>query len=1240
MKLDLTKSILVHIMIVLLLMTALLVPAINVVAENGDHQLSEQKAEGPSPINNVRIEKMDSYEALKELNIGTESVTFDTRTHEQYINTIPPLLSTKQTSLQGASSESRSRAEPDDNPNQATAIYHNDANITGDVTSQVTGGNLNIMDEDWYKIYMHEFGPVKTEFVEININNSNSPIPGQDQRIRVQAYETYFTFGWWNGQQTSRLDCELINAYEVKTIDFSSPVNAWVYIRLYSIDGAKINYRIDNVTVTEIQPSIDMNNHPDNATKPSTTVVNGKVTQHRDHWDWYDISQYFTLEENYTNNITFSIDITNENRHTNNDWFSWTDVWLIYDDEEGTQYTLYGGRGGSQGVTYSGGVPSEPINDWYVALGSKCWIGIKVQSGFIHEGGVIPYHTTNGWAEYTLTFAVDHVDLNNDPILTVTDTGVTPKVGTTSDYFTFQVTYTDVDGDPPKYVNVTIDEVDYPMFPTSGGDYVTGKVYEKIISGSKLTDYPYPHAHYFKAADYRATARVPTQVIGTYQVLKVLDNDPPYPLETAPENLVMEEDADINNIQLNDIFTDPDVDADLQYEVWVGPDQDDYTINYESDILKVSFSSTQVKFKPIANQHGIEEIRLRATDTFTYTDIINSITDTYNYRAYHNITVTINSVNDDPNINYINDQILTQDVPFKLTIIATDTDIETDADELTFQTNVTDGMGTDDLPNFAIMQNATNPTNSAIITFSPTNENVGTLWVKITVKDSYLSTDNINVKFTVNNVNDIPEFITVGDKEVEPGEDITFIGKSAASEDEQFDLVVVVDDIDIDVGAGDKLTFETNITDGKGSDDLSNFEIKPDPENPKQALISFLPTNDNVGYLKFNLTVFDGKGGKNQTKVLIEIKNVNDPPGKPQITNPKSGNITFSIVQTINFTGECNDPDLRIPNSNEVLTFTWTSNVTTEPLGVGRTIFVRDLEELLGTGYRKITLTVTDNDGLQSLTNLTIVITLDLDNDGIWDDWEVEYGMKYTDKMDAYGDWDHDGFTNLQEFLGDDGLPGGGDSTDPWKSGSHPTRKEKADDISWIWMIAVLVVIVIVILIIFGMYRKKKKEDEEEDEFFEGPPSSGAPGLMPPSPQPPGMAAPGFPAMMGQPPIAGGLPPPSVGMGAPYMPPLPPADTGSESEGGFEDTRFSGVRSAGLASTSTADELKPAYQEPETTVEDVHVSDESGDEVKVWAPGAESPKPKAKASNCDNCGAEVQAGWFICPSCKNPLRSK
>jgi hypothetical protein len=1202
------------VLIIVILVTALVVSSINVVAANDvniNSDTSEPENEVVEPISVAKVTDPELTAKLQSQYFGSELCS----NGEQVLSSTPS-LSGKTISKTGSSGSPR--GEPDNNPNEANEIKHGDKNIEGDVTSQVNP--FNPLDVDWYMIHMHEFGPVKTEYAKIKINNSNPPM-GSDERIAVDVFETLYTFIWFNDnlQHSSRLDREIINTYEEKTVEFSSPITTMVFMLIYAIDGAKINYNITNVSVSMVQPSIDMNNHPGNATKPSSTSVNGMVNQAKDHWDWYDLSQYFTLEQNYTNNVTFTVDINDEGKDTN--WFSWTEIWLFYDNKEGTQYNIYGGWGGSQEVDYSGGIPSEPISGWLNAEGVEFYLGIRTEAGFINNNQLYKLDTHTGFADYTLTFSVEHVDLNTKPTLTQGD--VNPKVGTTSEYFTFEITYTDEDNDPPKYVNVTIDGTDYPMTPQSGGDYTTGKVYEKIIKGSTLTDYPYPHSYYFSAADYRATARFPAINFGDRQDLKVINNDPPYVLETAPDTLVIDEDDEVADIPLDNIFADPDGSTELEYEVWVGPEEDDYTINYESERLKVSFSSTLVRFKPVDNQHGEEEIRLRVSDTFTYTDFVNSITDTYSFLAFHNITVTINSINDAPNISPISEQTINEGDVFFKTISATDNDIATDSDTLTFITNVTDGMGTDDLPNFSIEANATNPITSADILFTPTNDNVGVFWVEIKVEDQAKASDKINLKFTVNNLNDKPEFITIGGKEYDPADpEINLIGSSGATQDEYFNITVVADDIDLDIGADDTLTFETNITDGYGNDDLDNFEIEPDPSNPKQALISFLPTNDDVGYLKFNLTVFDGKGGKCKTTVLIEIENVNDAPESIEIVNPRSGNVTFSMVETINFTGYCDDPDLHIPNTDEKLTFAWTSNVTDVKLGTGKTIFVDKLDRTFGFGYVTVTLTVIDKAGIVLTEDITIMITDDYDNDGIWDDWEVEFGLDYRNKIDANRDYDLDGFSNYEEFLGTNKKPDYLDDTNPYDAKDHPKEDSEEEDMSWLWMFIVVIVIIIVVLIIFGLLRKRKKEQEEEEEFFESMPASGAP-----------------PTDMG---MGGGLPPPMMGAGTsppPFMPPLPPASPPS-SDLTSERSQFGGIRSSGLESTSAEDNL---YLGPgESYADDISVSDSDGEDVKVWSPGAGSSDTgmKDKGSRCDTCGADVQAGWFICPSCKSPLRPK
>ena len=96
---------------------------------------------------------------------------------------------------------------------------------------------------------------------------------------------------------------------------------------------------------------------------------------------------------------------------------------------------------------------------------------------------------------------------NNAPILT--SGSVSPSSGTSSTTFTYEVTYTDADGDAPSYVKVYIDGISYSMTKISGA-YTGGALYRytksPLSSGS--------HTYYFTASDGWATARLPAS--GSY----------------------------------------------------------------------------------------------------------------------------------------------------------------------------------------------------------------------------------------------------------------------------------------------------------------------------------------------------------------------------------------------------------------------------------------------------------------------------------------------------------------------------------------------------------------------------------------------------------------------------------------------------------------------------------------------------------------------------------------------------
>jgi len=91
---------------------------------------------------------------------------------------------------------------------------------------------------------------------------------------------------------------------------------------------------------------------------------------------------------------------------------------------------------------------------------------------------------------------------NNPPSLS--SGSVSPSSGRIDTTSTYEVTYTDADGDAPSYIKVYIDGASYQMSEISGA-YTDGAIYHSTTTlgiGS--------HTYYFEASDGQATARLPT----------------------------------------------------------------------------------------------------------------------------------------------------------------------------------------------------------------------------------------------------------------------------------------------------------------------------------------------------------------------------------------------------------------------------------------------------------------------------------------------------------------------------------------------------------------------------------------------------------------------------------------------------------------------------------------------------------------------------------------------------------
>jgi hypothetical protein len=130
---------------------------------------------------------------------------------------------------------------------------------------------------------------------------------------------------------------------------------------------------------------------------------------------------------------------------------------------------------------------------------------------------------------------------------------------------------------------------------------------------------------------------------------------------------------------------------------------------------------------------------------------------------------------------------------------------------------------------------------------------------------------------------------------------------------------------------------------------------------------------------------------------------------------------------------------------------------------------------------------------------------LDTDGDGMVDLWEYENSLDMNDPRDASEDPDRDGYTNLEEYYGIDGIGpyhGQMDSTDPWDITEHPNPidlegegKTNPAPFDLFWFIIMLVVGILVgaVIILWGYLRmnrgesKEKRQEAEEDAMLVTP---------------------------------------------------------------------------------------------------------------------------------------------------------
>jgi hypothetical protein len=234
-------------------------------------------------------------------------------------------------------------------------------------------------------------------------------------------------------------------------------------------------------------------------------------------------------------------------------------------------------------------------------------------------------------------------------------------------------------------------------------------------------------------------------------------------------------------------------------------------------------------------------------------------------------------------------------------------------------------------------------------------------------------------------------------------------------------------------------------------------------------------------YIQFRC--YDNVGNFAESKDF-NIKVNSAPVVSAYVEGPKNG-ISYTTAERILFdASETRDSD------GDDLTFMWYSDIDGQ-LSERQTFF-----KALSAGVHDITLIVNDpSHSVVEEFELTVVEpeqldpeSQDSDGDGIYDAWEVRYGLR-PDVDDSFMDADHDMFSNLDEYKY---------GTDPTRASSHPPyedveeredpleRNDKDDQyraITFALLMLGLVVVVVLVLLFLSRRRMYLEELEEDREL-------------------------------------------------------------------------------------------------------------------------------------------------------------
>ena len=328
-------------------------------------------------------------------------------------------------------------------------------------------------------------------------------------------------------------------------------------------------------------------------------------------------------------------------------------------------------------------------------------------------------------------------------------------------------------------------------------------------------------------------------------------------------------------------------------------------------------ANSTVKYTPTANFHG--------EDSFSYT-----VNNGKGGTASANVTVTVNSVNDDPTAADDAASVSKNSAATAIDVLAND-GIDPDTDETLSISDVSDpANGTASIAD-----------GGAGLNYQPDADYVGADSFTYTISDGNGGTATATVNVTVTDVSN--------------NDPVADDDSATVAEDGEVDIAVLDGDTDAD---DDALTVESVTQGANGA-----VSINAD------GTVKYIPTANFNGEDTFSYSVSDGKGGTDSAAVMVTVSSVNDNPTAVDDTATVKEGTDATVIDVLANDGIA-------PDTDETLTITETSDPAYGTVSIaegGASLSYQPDADYAGGD----TFTYTVSDGNGGTATATVTITVD-----------------------------------------------------------------------------------------------------------------------------------------------------------------------------------------------------------------------------------------------------------------------